>query len=473
MLSDRDFLSRVEALPQASHIDRSTALKWLRGTLRVDAPRVEWHLRRAGGFGGSDIGALIASYEGRHNVFSSAREIVRSKLLLGIPDGETDDTRRGTELESHIRSVFERRLVRNGHRWARRDDLKNMLQDGPHPRYRWHLSSPDEIYEIDGLLCVVDFKAPTQDVLDSYRKYGGFDNYIYQTHHYAEGAIAKGARIDRLILAMYDYKRNDVEIFDVEMQQAVFERIIEVGEFYWNNHVLQGRVPEHRVRLKADFDPPPEIIEASNRYVVNKIVSDKASADAADDREIVERWVARQGVLGDRRLTLAEFMDVKGSEVVDTEAAATRLLELGMSPADLEALRAPPKFDSKKIEAAYVNLLEISRDIVAASMSGGGIDEIVARLARALETAPIRERGGFDEEKIRAALVSCSERPERFVTEKLSSALPRGKRQDFLERKEAVAARLSQLTGSLAAPAIRLPGKPEPEADTDVMRFGF
>ncbi len=475
MLDIDPLLKVVAALPQSQHISRETAERWISGTARVDPSRLEWHLRRAGGFGGSDIGALIASSEGRFHVFSSAHEIVRAKLLRAIPDGETDDTRRGSELEPFIRSVFERRMERDGRVFARRDDLKARIQCGPHPDLDWHLSSPDEIYDIDGKICVVDFKAPTTDMLEQYRRYGGYDDYVYQTHHYALGAIGKGIFVDRMMLAMYDYKRNDVEVIEVEKSQQVFDRTIEIGEFYWREHVLKGVVPKHVARPRVEMlaKMPAQVRDAAERFVINKIVASHSSEVADDARKEVESWIAENGPVGEAVLTLG-LMEIRASAVMDVDSAVERLADIGLPIHEIEGLRGPSKFDQKNVASFLTDLLNVSRQIVEAYGNDENPESIVARLGELIETAPVESVGAYDPAKIEAALVSCSERPHRFVREKLSSTLPRGKRQDLLDRKEDVGAMMERMMTSLAAPAVSFPHHSEPgEGAENLAHFGF
>src|SRR5690625_2513931 len=91
-------LKRIGALPQAGHLKGDDVTAWLRATLATDPSRINWHIRRAGGFGGSEMGALVAAIQNRSGRMSPHR-IIRQKLLRLPPDRPNVDMRRGLAME--------------------------------------------------------------------------------------------------------------------------------------------------------------------------------------------------------------------------------------------------------------------------------------------------------------------------------------------------------------------------------------
>src|SRR3546814_15867511 len=91
-------------------------------------------------------------------------------------------------------------------------DLK-LIESAPHPEYPWLRASLDGIYEIDGQIWIVDFKAPSESVLEEYRRTRDFGDYTWQLNHYRTAAEGKGIHVARLALALYDYRATEVVTF--------------------------------------------------------------------------------------------------------------------------------------------------------------------------------------------------------------------------------------------------------------------
>ena len=473
-----DIIKAVARLPQAKHLPVETVNAWIDGVRRVDPDRLEWHLRRAGGFGGSDMGALIAGFEGRYHVFNSAREIVSGKLFRSLPDGETVDTRRGTELEPFIQKLFERRMTREGRSWTRREDYMETLQNTPHPSVRWHQSSPDDIIEVDGETWLVDYKAPTQDMLDHYRKALDFTDYEAQLHHYRHGAVGRGIKIDRMVLSMYDYKSNDVELFEIEHNPELDRQLIEIGDHYWDNYVLKGEVPAYaprRVEVEAD-DAPANIKDDAQKWIWAKAIGDAAAMVAADKREAVEAWAQEQGHLGDVTMTFAGLMQVKAKDVFDLDAAVVRLLDLGLSEAEMDCLRKPSSFSQKGLETSYSQIIAAGQVLLDELSDAGTVTELVAKiLEEAIASAAVKKKGDFDPDLVSQKLEELGERSDRFRKESFSSGFPRGKSQDLSAFREEVRNFLDDAIRSLAPSENIFSSHSESdvEAFPPIQRFAF
>lgn len=440
-------LNRIGRLPHAAVIRPDDARRWVRRTMSIDAERIEWHIARAGGIGGSEAGAMIAWAFGGMNARETAERLALRKLLVIPPDAPNFDTGRGNYLEPHIRAVYEEKLTRQGRDWRRRDDLRSIIEAGPHPEMPWMRASLDGLYEIDGAIVLPDFKAPSEDTLDGYMRHHDYDDYRAQLNHYALVAEGRGVRIDKLELAFYDYRRVSVEgvrICPVALDRDLQDRLAQACDTFWNHHVAHGIVPrEDRERVLGHRDVPVEVEAAARRAVDCKILADQFGASYEEARGKVARWVSTTGRLRDGMLPLGSmtedasgFLEMRAKTVIDLDAAVARLRDLGMPEHEVDGLRLPPALDSAKAAACYQSAIDLlSR--VASGQENWVVDETLGQdIRNLLASVPGREKSGFDPVRVEAALVSFGEVPYIFHVERVAGTLPRGKSQDLLERKE-------------------------------------
>jgi hypothetical protein len=433
-----------EKIAQLTHADRIpdiVANKWIENTLRIDPERIEWHIARANGFGGSDAGPCIAGYLGLPNWHPIDR-IVKGKLLLLPPDGPNDDTRRGSELEEHVRARFEHRLSQMpGMEWERSREVEAAIFNTPNKVYPWVRSSVDGIYVINGHRILVDFKAPTEGSLESYRRaFASLENipveercidggyvldYRSQLHHYRLDAECKGIDIDAMWLVMYDYKRNDVEIFVVEHEHALDALLIEAESFAYE-HVLNGTIPEPVKReefVVAEADD--DVQSSAHLFVIGKVIESWLKRANGDNRKVVEDYIGMRASLADKRLIIGDYMEIKGERVFDVEAGVARLRELGWSDQQVDELRSAPKYDVKKLPVAYNILLAATRNLLLAVAENGDKQAAIEAMAALVPGLPVKEQGAFDPILVEKALVSCNESPDFYLKEELSSQLAR------------------------------------------------
>lgn len=433
----KQLISKIRNLPQFRKLDADAVAKWIYLTDKIDKGRLEWHVSRASGFGGSEMGALIATLENRPHRMTANR-IIKDKLFITPPKRPNVDMKRGLEMEDYVQQRFEDSLNKNGVSWHRRDDLVDKVFNMKNPDYSWMRSSLDAVYDIDGATTIVDFKAPMPQVLEDYKKYGNYRDYIVQLHHYRMDAQCKNIGIENMLLAMYDYKSNGIEAFEVEYDMDLCATILDAGDFYWNKHVLRGIVPDLNLPdyAIADEDIPDDIKYASKKYINSKIIADNVKSLSDDLRKKVEIWINDTGRLDKSVLLLSDYMQIKGSPEFDCDSAIERLKELGWSEGELDKLRLPDSYDKKKIEESYDSMLR-SVERLHESREYGKIEleKEIDNLISLSKDAPIKEKGRWDENKIKDAIVSCNENPEMFITEKLSSGLPRGKNDSLDELK--------------------------------------
>ena len=101
-------------LPQNSALSSihtaDSIVAWAARTNLVDPDRYTWHLKRACGFGGSDVGAITANYCSQQDPLSNARDIVSSKLLMKAPFSQDAAMEIGTAMEPNARAAFYKKL---------------------------------------------------------------------------------------------------------------------------------------------------------------------------------------------------------------------------------------------------------------------------------------------------------------------------------------------------------------------------
>ena len=471
--SDMDeLLAQIRALPQGQHIPDERAVLWLERVAQVEAERAAWHVRRARGFGGSEMGALVASYEERPTYWANATDIVRNKLMITPPERPNVDMARGQKLEPFIREVFEAQLEEkygsDGYR--RREDLEAKLHADHEGPLAWLVSNTDGIYEVQGAIAIVDFKAPTPDVIDGVFRYGVSEDYVFQLHHYWLDCMVRGIGVDHLVLAPYNYKAHRVEMFDVPKDENLLRTIETVGNFYWNEHVLEGEVPAVRTRSYAEMDIPPEVEAEARVVIVTRGLGAQLKAMEDEARTNIDQWLQRNVTLGDERGVLSSYLQLKGSQVLNIDAALQRLRDLGYSEDDLEGLRLEDEYDHDRLKQSWGRVLALAEELAAIDDNSEGItaEEIAKKVVKVAKRGPKLKKGAFDPQKIQDALVFCMDRPEKYMEEQISMSLPRGKNQRWEDQRQRLQEFASSLVNRLTGNSLARFRQTEPvvEAET-------
>ncbi len=455
-------LRLISALPQASLIDPETALRWVKRTLKVDGDRIDWHIARAGGIGGSEAGAMLAWAHGGMNVRETVDRLALRKLLVIPPNAANFDTARGNFLEPHIRSVYEGRLTREGRKWRRLEAEKAIVEAGSHPEMPWMRASLDGLYEIDGAVIIPDFKAPSEAFLDAYMRHADYHDYRAQLNHYAVVAEGRGIHIDGLHLVFYDYRRvamEGVRICDVALNPTLQDKLVHAEDVFWNDYVMQGITPEiDHERVLTASDIPKEIEEQAKLAVNAKMLADHISDVYEDSRKTVARWVSTTGKLGSDVLPVGSFsegargfLEMRGASVLEMDAAIERLRELGVEEGDLDKLRLPPKENTAAVVQAYDKAMAAIQLILDTTEAGAPVPKkTLTSLAKMVEKAPAKDvPSGYDPDKVILALEAHGEVPQHFFVENVAGTLPRGKAQDIIERKEMMAIEADNLLNLL------------------------
>ena len=412
----RDYLEAISRLPQADVLIPANVSRWLSDTMRIDPDRVGWHIQRAGGFGGSEAGLLLewATRNDSNPIVNTGwgtpARLVRQKLLMLAPDAPSLDARRGIALEPVIAQMFEDALVRDGRILTRREDLKYIVESRGHPSMPWMRASLDGLYEIDGKLWIVDFKAPSETSLEKHREKLSI-GYIAQVNHYAMVARGLGVEVDNLALVMFDYRRfaeKPISIFEVQSDPELQRRIAEGGRSLWHEYVLAGRIPAFK-EGQANAIPQGLVENLEELRQIKRTVAELMRRKEAVSDEILAKMSAA-GLdkisvdlpEGSATVTLRRDLDVeRAAERLDAFCASSNGNERV-----LYELYAPAFVDSDEAARWIMDL----RDAINALPSGmlpENLSDLIKRMPEIVPGKPLRN-------PIRQALRAIGEDPRDF-----------------------------------------------------------
>lgn len=395
----------IDALPQRAAILEADARSWVETVVGTYGEFAIWHATRAGGFGGSQIGALVRNHMGqRADHDQSAHDIVSGTLLRKIPDEPNGHMRRGIAMESqHRRWFYEKHL-------ARRDDAGFKIlseSNGPRP---WMRYSPDDLVTMPAMdpahvgkmvRKLIDFKAPSNvDPSPSVAF-----QYVCQLHMGRLVCEHNGVKVEGLLLSQFDWANWQLKDDDVPYLAELDDMITHAGDFYWD-FVLRGELPPYvrKPRLEPDA-VPADVKEAAGRLARMKAIATALDNQIKKLDPQVKEPLSKL-YFGSGRLQLdgiafgatPVFDDAKVREVVpeeilravplkgssskryDEERLVKRIRDLGEKPADY---LLPANLDA---EALYQALCDHGFDAEAMvkEQLRGTVDKNLAKDAQAI-----------------------------------------------------------------------------------------
>jgi predicted phage-related endonuclease len=246
-------IADISKLPQSRYISDFDMHDWLDKVYEYDPERLQWHVRRLSGIGGSEIGTLWMSLNDQYHPFHSCTDVVCGKFLKEMPLAPEGNLQRGSMMEDPIlrvkfREQMTKKYTANGQTVRFRDDLfeKFMYYKDPDPQLSWLIGTPDDIVEVDGKLIIVDYKAPTSGTIAALQRYPQDRAPIYyeaQLHHYASIAEKVGLPVGGLMLASLDYDKFVFDVREIDLRRDFQKELIDAGNYYWNDFVLTGQIP--------------------------------------------------------------------------------------------------------------------------------------------------------------------------------------------------------------------------------------
>lgn len=383
--------AKVDALPQRDLIAAHDARFWSEEVVAQYGELAHWHVARAGGFGGSQIGALVRNHLGQRADHSSAHDIVEGALLRRLPDDPNGAMQRGVWMEPHHREFFYKR-------WSAVRDESGFNKLAASTGVRsWMRYSPDELCFMSAAVLggpanervriLGDFKAPTE-------AHGVNFEYLCQLNMGHAICTHQGIKVDGLMLSQFDWKNWALRDEWVDADEELQKHIVTAGDHYWNEYVMKGQVPAYV--LKPRLDPSGQIVQevAAPLGQLSKL---KALATFVKDKidELEEQVKPKlQGLrFGGAKLVIGG-LSYSAQQQVDVEKARELLPHDVLASLPLKA-QAEKRYDEK------------------------ALTERLKQLDPQVNLKAFLKPSNLDSDALREALEAHGHDPDQVVTEKL------------------------------------------------------
>lgn len=252
----------IDALPQRHVMKDDDVEHWIQTMWEKEPERIVWHANRLNGWGGSEIGVLVADmlnkensdFDNSYHSFKSVQEVIKEKLCISIPardeDENEDDIRRGTIGEPWL---IERLIVQLKQTYGDENvqidkdtmaAMGTMDAPGDHP---WLVGNIDLALIVNEKRMIIDIKWPRSSKAGYMAKMTPF-TYDCQLKHYELRAehLKVPIQIDNTVLACFDSDNFKFHLGVVHGEENIKEDILRAGDFYFNNYLLKGIIPEYK-----------------------------------------------------------------------------------------------------------------------------------------------------------------------------------------------------------------------------------
>ena len=332
---------------------------WIDAVLRVDPKRIMWHVERLAGIGGSEIGTVVMERSGRKaSIFTTARKIVSSKLMLRAPERSSVAMMVGTALESQLREAFHAEMEKYDCVTDQKayDAIRELTspENNAKREHPWLIGNPDDIVLLRNRRFVVDYKITleqesSEQAAEDAATLEVFADYPYQLNHYT--SIVREAKhpVDGMLLVKwvkdeegYFALRMATVPFDVERQRS----IIDAGSWAWQQRCM-GVLPEYPTIERVDLlQQHPEIGEVgllSEKYYAYKSLADKFTAMADEYKEMIRDVVAEYAPV-DESIKVGNLLSISTKPVFDLAAVKD---EFGEDV--IESAKVTGDYDTEKL----------------------------------------------------------------------------------------------------------------------------
>lgn len=369
----------VGHLPQFASIADAPAGRWIDRTFEMAQQRmvlekgeariadmhahVLWHARRASGIGGSESSTVLKHYRGERGTFGDAHNLTLEKLLVMAPQSSTPEMSRGVRAEPWLQKMYQvqndavsddeglRRL--KGFRWTRRPAM---------------IGTPDDLVILpDGKRKILDYKAPSADVMADYERNGISFDYVCQLHHYAILAMAAGVKFDSMEIQAFDPRSFQLVTFEVPFDKALAAELVQSCHNIWFDHVMGGLVPEA---------PRPDVLNVEDEAVIALgVQASMLKAIEDDTKKKREDLISRISILG------SEWHDLATGKLDLAVASFNRLRKW-----DEEGLKSLATAASVELAPFYKTGKELDKE-----RSKSLLETIYAAIHEGRDTRPILE----------------------------------------------------------------------------------
>ena len=303
MISRDDAIEQIRRLPQFRYINKDAMGEWLDAVEATEPARMEWHIRRLGGLGGTDLGEIVTHVRGGWG-FRSLDTVVAEKLMAIPPAGSNEKMRRGIELEEVVRRMFHEQTGA-----VVRDDLiRACLQDLP-GEFGFIRSNPDDVVEIPGIgIYLPDYKCPDEphhEISINYQTQ--LQVYDYKLLSALMGRFPDVSELheirgdrpalscDAIVLVSLDYKNWRASPLQVDYDMSITSDALANGKKVWDA-ICRGQQPKLSRAAPERFalsDATKERISALEaRWAAAKVIADQADKAAAGERQQIEAILA-------------------------------------------------------------------------------------------------------------------------------------------------------------------------------------
>jgi hypothetical protein len=364
-----DAVRDLSKLPQAMHIDDFDMHHWLDKIMEYDPERLQWHVRRLGGFGGSEIGTLWMALRDQFHPFHSCTDVVLTKFLKAEPLEPVGNLLRGSMLEDAVmRPLFRMQMTKRyeaeGKTVRFRDDLFGLFMNykDKDPELGWLMGSPDEIMEVDGKLIIIDYKAPTSGTIESLKRYPKNAAPIYyeaQLHHYTTIAQKVGMAVGGLMLASLDNDKFDFDLRDIPLRADFQQELLDAGTYYWKNYVLTGQIPppSSTKSYSKEMRVSPQMEQDACEYATLSKMRNMIDARIKSLREAVENTTVDEDTSVD--IIQNGMVNFEFKRTFDIEKMVEYLTNFGYD-AELEEARVKNDFDNNALIAFVKQAVQVT-----------------------------------------------------------------------------------------------------------------
>ncbi|WP_143516152.1 hypothetical protein [Pusillimonas sp. T2] len=397
--------ARIDLLPQRDQLQESDLAQWIGFVSSTMPEQALWHITRAGGVGGSEIGGLVRNFMGhRADFMFSAHDWALDKLFRRFPTPQTADMRRGIENEAAHRNRFYADYVcdREGKAFERLAKAKGSLS--------WMRYSPDDVVvfrervtipmqggaiEIEpGQIFLIDYKAPSSVVAEDAVSF----QYMCQLNMGAILAQEQGIALSGTMLSQFDWANWRLKNDFIRVDPVLADLIKEAGNHYWQC-VLNGEVPPYVLSQVKELDD--EQI-AQTQPIARKIAQLNALATAAKNESDTLRAV------------LVDKLGLADQRLAGQKVAFPNTLSIS----------ATVGIDADQVRADLADKPELLDKCVVTQANGKQkVSYDVDSMLKTLEQLQI-DTAKFvipqlDTQKTYQTLVECGKDPEAYVTESL------------------------------------------------------
>jgi len=388
-----------------------------------------WDLKRRGGFGGSEMGAVVDFARGKVECDpypdGGPSNLIAHKFLFRTFQEETVDMARGHRMEPLLRAMLKREIQCETDRDAMAA-FKKFVRSAEHP---WRVGNTDDIILLpNGQRWIVDYKAPREHNAQAYQGEDGVPDpnpaWLPQLLHYEEIARELDIRIDGRMIVMWDPLAAKLVPFRFMRDEQMIREMTEAGDTLYHDYLMKALIPPPLTpkRIVLDGKVEQDLQLLAQQLVRAKLMAKEAKKVEAELVEDLTRKISELGAVGSDQFRI-ESLRIDATPNWDVEALVRLLKGLGGNP---EACREAAKPSAAKSAKLIEKMVAAAQ---ALAMDGGEPDmEKLLKFVRgvAAEKVPMNQAGDYDAEKLAQAIRDLGGDPANGLTETIKIASATG-----------------------------------------------